>query len=747
MKTYILKFAALLLLAAAFVAGCNKEESPFAGNDNYIAAFTLVKDGVTLKGAISPDAIVITAPERFSLSGATATVTLSENATITPDPATIADWNTAQTFTVTAYNGTAHRYDYSIERRLISRNGDVVLLTQADVEAFVEEVKDIDQINGSITIGAATGQDTVYSLAGLEHLKVIKGGIIINATYAGEDLTAFESLEKTNELLITSKKVKTVRFPKLAVAHADLNFNQATAIQTLDFPELTAIDKGLRIYYVDSLASLNFPKLQEVIESITMQGRSSGVQNLYSIEFPALQKVGGGFTLSYWREITAVNLPQLTEVNGTFNVTYLNKAESFAAPRLETVGALTMSSCAAMTSVDFDALKTANGNVSPNLAALAEVNFPALETVTGSLSFATSATLTALQFPALKSAGGLTLPNAANLATLDFHSLKYVTGELQISLQSLTSLDAFNALDSVGGRLYLNNLPNLTSLTGLLSLKKAGSLYAYELTNVTEIDVRNIEVGTLYLNGTTYNRLTLIGNDKFPGELSFGALPSSVTVFPVTVQGFEEVGALTLGVSTLIAVDFPWLKRVNRMLQYNGGGSTEILRFTNLKSAGGLSFYNLYALQTLDFPNLEEITGYTSGTATRGDIVYYGSNRASITALEFPKLKSVVGGITLTLSYTSGALKDIRFPKLQSITGTLTIAGASNLPITDLSGFSNLEIAAGVTISNFTQLSDFSPLRKVVCSLPDAAAWKITGCGGTPANYSYEKMTEQYCNP
>ncbi|MDR0729268.1 MAG: DUF5018 domain-containing protein, partial [Prevotellaceae bacterium] len=162
MKTYTIKFC-LLLLTAALVAGCNKEEeSLFKGNDNYIAAFTLTKDSVTLNGAVSPDAIILTAPEQLSLEGATATVTLSENATITPDPAKVTDWNTAQTFTVTAYNGATQTYAYHVERHLISLDSDVILLTQADVEAFAAELEaqDIDQLNGAITIGAATGQDT-----------------------------------------------------------------------------------------------------------------------------------------------------------------------------------------------------------------------------------------------------------------------------------------------------------------------------------------------------------------------------------------------------------------------------------------------------------------------------------------------------------------------------------------------------------------------------------------------------------
>ncbi|MDR0668124.1 MAG: hypothetical protein LBF90_05865 [Prevotellaceae bacterium] len=738
MKTYSLKFSVLLLpVAAAFVAGCNKEEeSPFTGSDNYIAAFALVKDGVTLKGAVSPDAIVVTAPERLSLSGATATVTLSENATMAPDPATIADWDIAHTFTVTAHNGTRHRYDYSVERRLISRSGDVVLLTQADVDAFVEEVKDLDQIDGSITIGAATGQDTIYSLAGVEHLKVVTGGIVVNATYAGEDLTAFERLEKTNDLLIASKKVKTVRFPKLAVAHADLNFNQAAAIQTLDFPELTAIDKGLRIYYVDSLANIHFPKLQAIVESVTIQGRSSGVQNLHAVEFPALQKVGGSFTLSYWREITSVNLPQLTEVSSTFTITSLSKATHFAAPRLETVGALTMSNCAAMTSVDFGALKTVNGHVNPNLAALAEVHFPALETVAGSMTFSTSATITALRFPALTSAGSLTIPNAANLATLQFPALKTVEGQLSILSTRLTSLDGFPALERVGGRLYLYNLPNLTTVR-LPSLQSAGTYYAYGLTGVSEIDVRGVEIGSLELYGTTMTGLTLKGPDVFSGRLYFGSPPSGTTVFPVTIEGFKTVGSLVTSLSYVTAIHFEWLERVTGLLNFSSGAAVTSINLPNLRSAGGFTLASHAALTTLHLPQLEEITGYSSGTVTAGSFTYAVTSN-NLTTLELPKLRRVEGSLSITGLVAARKLEIIRFPALESLTGTLTITGTSNATFKDLAGFRALTAAAGVTISNFTQLKNFEPLKNLVPAL-SADTWNVAGCGYNP---SYDDMRE-----
>jgi hypothetical protein len=709
-KIDIIKTGLLLLLAVAFVAGCNEKEYPFVGNDNYIATFTLTKDGVTLKGDVSPEAIVIAAPERFSLSGATASVTVSENATITPNPATITDWDEAHTFTVTAYTGTKKTYAYRVERSLVSRDGDVVLLTQADVDAFAEEAKDADQINGSLTIGAATGQDSIYSLAGLEALKIISGDVVINATYAGENLVAFENLEKTNELRIASKKVETIRFPKLAAVHSDLNIDQATAVKTLDFPELTIADKALRIYYVDSLASMNFSKLQQVVGNVTIQGRSSGAQNLQTIDFPALQKVSGTFTLSYWREVTTVNFPELSNVTGTFTVSNLAKLEQFVTPKLETTGsAFVINYC----------------------SELLIVHFPVLKTVNGSLTVSSATALTAMQFPSLESVtGSLTIPNAADLTTLQFPALKYIGNELSVNLQSLVSLDAFSTLDSIGGRLFLYNLTNLTSL-GLSSIKKIDILYAYGLTNITEIDVRGVNVGTLSLYGATMTGLTIIGDDEFAGKLYIGTPPSGVTNFPVTIQGFKKVGELEISIGTYIsAIDFLWIEEVAGLLNFSSGSAVKTINLPNLKSAGGIQINYYNALETFNLPILEKIAGYTNASgAVAGNFTYGVSS--NIVSLTLPKLQSVVGNISITGLTATRKLETISFPELDSLTGTLTITGTNNPAFTDLSGFSNLTSAGGVTISYFTQLKDFEPLKNVLPSL-DAVVWKITNCGYNP---------------
>jgi hypothetical protein len=738
-KIDITKTLILLLLTALFSAGCKdggiiKDESPFDGNDNSIVAFTLTKGGVTLKGAVSPGAVVITAPERFSLSGAAVTVALSENATIEPDPSTITEWDSAQTFTVTSYSGEENAYAYSVERRTVSRDGDVTLLTQADVDAFVAELDGAGQIRGSITVGAATGQDSVYSLTGMEQLKIVTGGIVINATYAGEVIAAFESLEVTDELRIASKTVQTVRFPKLVALRSNLHIDQASAVRTLGFPELTTIDKNFQLNYVDSLTEMNFSKLREVEGTFSISGRYNGTHKMQSVEFPALESVKGNFSITYWQGATAATFPALTRLDGTLSMNSVPALETFAAPKLETAAGITLNGDA-LASIDLSSLKQISGTGSLSLTskALEEVRCPVLETVNGGIYF--PATVRNLEFPALKTVGSLTVPDAPNPPAMRFPLLKTIKNELYIQSKSLVSLETFSAVDSIGGRLYLYNASALTSIEGLSSLKSAGSINAVGLTSLTAMDVRGITTKTLDLSGYPKG-FALTGDDNFTGELLIGTPDPDVTdiASAMTVQGFKTVGSFRFSSYQYYTdATIPWLEKVTGQITFNSGGVLKNISLPNLKSAGGIDIQSyLYELETVSLPQLETITGYLNAAgATVGGFSFGVASSSEITSLVVPKLKSIVGNMSIIGLTATRKLETVAFPALKSITGTLTITGTNNAVFTDLSGFGALTAVSGVRITGFTQLKNFEPLKNLVSGL-EADQWTVGNCGYNP---------------
>jgi hypothetical protein len=248
---------------------------------------------------------------------------------------------------------------------------------------------------------------------------------------------------------------------------------------------------------------------------------------------------------------------------------------------------------------------------------------------------------------------------------------------------------------------------------------------------------------TLTLIGTTMTGLTLTGNDIFPGYLLINGSSQGTFTLPVDVQGFKTVGELKIMISNLADISLPWLEHVTGLLDYSSSNSNKELNLPHLKSVGAIQISTANSsLQTITLSELESITtGYTISSNTVG--FWFTLSVSGITKLELPKLKSVVGGISITGLTAARKLETISFPKLESLTGTLTITGTSNTAFKDLSDFSKLTSAAGITISGFPQLKNFEPLKGVINSFA-AEAWKISNCGYNP---SYQDMIDgKYTN-
>jgi hypothetical protein len=585
----ILKLFVLLFATVAIVAGCNKEEekekkdeNPFTGKDNYITAFSLQQGDAVFDAAITGATITVTAPEGFSLAGAAATVTLSENAAISPNPSTIADWDAAHTFTVTAYSGAQKQYDYNLLRSGVVHSGTAIFNTQDDVRAFAQAGYTL--IDGNLSIGRATGIDSIISLDGLERLKTVTGNIAINATCSVEDITAFENLEKTGGLYIASKKAKTVRFPKLATVFSDVNFDQTTALKSIDFAELINVDKGLRIYYADSLANINFPKLKQVIENVTLQGRNSSHSPL-SVEFPALQTV-----------------------SGTFTVTYLPKTESIIFPELKTVAALSVNNCASLTAIDLRALETASGNDD-----------------TGGLTLTGLSELRALNLSSLKRAAAISFTGLVNIAEIDVHDADALSLEWNASAAPKTDLK-LTGPDEFSGKFKFTAPSSITEYSVTVQgFRKVGDVdFGGGNANV-DLNLSFIEevTGKLNFSNASGTRIDL-SNLKSTGELSFGSYLTAGTINLAnleyvtgnTTSGNAGTGIFYSVYYNLVSLEFPKLKSVEGNIAISGIRSVRPLKqilFPKLESiSGNLEIGgdgNNTVFTDLDFGSLTYATG------------------------------------------------------------------------------------------------------------------------------------------
>lgn len=202
------------------------------------------------------------------MKGATAAYTLSEGATINPNPSTIQDWENEWKFVVTSKMQESKVFSYTYRYADIEQSGSVVLATQAEVDNFAET--GINRIDGNLTIGTADGEE-ITNLEGLANLKQISNTLILNPSYKGADLSGLDNLEqlgsfKLGSIISTSKNttLKTVNLPSLLGVVSDFVIN-SSVIEKVSIPKVTTIGEDL---YVTSDALLDLDA--NAVESIVL---------------------------------------------------------------------------------------------------------------------------------------------------------------------------------------------------------------------------------------------------------------------------------------------------------------------------------------------------------------------------------------------------------------------------------------------------------------------------------------------
>ena len=310
MMKHLTKLSWVLLLSGCLLlSSCDKsEDDPFTGGDNYITSFVLKNGDQTITAAIDEDKIVVTAPATFSLASATAEVTLSENTSIKPDPATITDWSSEYVFVVTAFNGATKSYTYTISDADNSVPGSVVLRTQAEVDAFGQS--GTTTVEGNLIIGMAAGRDSITSIAALDKIKEVGYGVIIKSTYANATLDGLSSLTKVGGALqIETSRLLDARFPALAEAMG-IEVT-STTLEKLSCPVLTGVSGGMT-FSTTNLSEVDMPVLATVNGNVSFTvPKQNDPSALVRIAFPALKQIDGTFAYSGIPDIESIDLPEL----------------------------------------------------------------------------------------------------------------------------------------------------------------------------------------------------------------------------------------------------------------------------------------------------------------------------------------------------------------------------------------------------------------------------------------------------
>ncbi|MFR9584384.1 MAG: hypothetical protein SNH01_05725 [Rikenellaceae bacterium] len=698
MKTQFSRFAAFLMLLAVSLSSCSEsDEFDFVGEDNYITKLAITVDGATYNASIADDEVILTVPSNLSFTGATVEYTITEKATISPDPATKSDWDTEEMFVVTSYNDLRRSYTYRVVRSDIAATGNVILNTQTELEAFASAGN--STVNGNLTIGkTASADDPITSLALLSSLKTIAYDLIIGVGYTGTSLEGLDNLEVVGGISIDdAAELTTIYLPALTTIGTTLNI-LADNLESLSMDLLTSIGEDFTVKS-NMLSSSSFDKLSSVDGTMTFNGGSSTTANspMERVQFPSLVTVGGDLDLKYWSKAYVFEMPKLEQVDGC--VTFL--------------------SWSSIEDIEMPLLSSAGGFVFQTISTEFEVSLPELTTLSDKLTLY-AAGMTSFSSPKLESVGGILYIYATctKLTTLDFSSLESVYTLNNYSAVITDFNVTFPSLKTVEYNLYLYNCALLAG----------------------EVDVTGITVGNqIYVYGTTFNNMTSIkcDDDHFDGKLIFYYPSVAVTTFP-TID-FKSIRSLQISTGSSTSyfsgeVDLGSLETVTEDVTFTLCKYVTKLEGRNLKSVGSISFTGFYNITELNLPELETITGYDT---TAGNFSFTATYATVLDKMDLTKLKSVDGGFTIT-SLTAGAtMSNIGFENIETIGGALSITGSSNVNFTDLSTFSTLKSVKGVSITNMTNLTDFTGFSGL---FPDyASSWSVSGCAYNP---SYQNMVD-----
>lgn len=709
----------ILLLVPCIFTGCKDDDTPekFEGRDNYIASFSLTKDGITYDAAISRNRITVTVPYNVSLEGATARCEMAENASIQPDPSTIVQWELERQFLVTSFNQADRTYFYTVEYSDIVSSGSVTLDTQHEVDGFA--ATGISAIDGNLTIGSRESDDPIKNLNGLSNVVSVGNNLTIGAAYKGEGLatgqTGLANLKEVRGNLTLSENNNTLTdfsLPSLRIVTGNMTLIAKT-LQTVEMPALDRVGGTLEIRS-DALLHMTADLLRQVDGDMILAGSTTSRANTTCdyFYFPELKTVTGTLTLAYFGILanTGIIFPELTEAGG---VTYeaLATANAFTFPKAERFGDITLNNCP---------------------------------------------TMTELSMPELVTAGSLVFNSTTLIRKIECPELTVFSGQLHLDrLVSFTSLKtAFPKLAHIEGDLYMSNLSALDETFDL-------SGYTFGPASVITLQAKTLS-----------NLKTLKGPDTFDGGLYINGaeLTPLPQTFPIELIGFKNIRACHISGFTALAelslplvtcddltlencgsasatgfrLDMPALTEVRGTLRCRTLGkpdSGSSANFPVLTTIGKqLSMYtNASYLSQINFPELKSVgNGGPVSDEAADDFALQLMPVGCVDGFTLPKLQ-IVKGNALFSSWTAAMTKvpGIACPALAAIEGNLEIGHASyTSSATTGLDFHLLTKAKSVKIGNLTSLTDFSTFYALIPRLSDDT-WNVTGCGENP---TYQQM-------
>lgn len=638
-------------------SSCSDDKDPFGGVDNYIVEFSLTKNDIIYQGKITENQLIIEIPKSIDLTGAKVQYTLSELATISPDPTSITDWNTEQTFTVSSYVSTTRAYTYLVKKTEGNTSKSVTLLTQSDVDRFV--VGNIESIEGDLILGsnvATQEEDQIKNIEGLKTLIKISNNLYINSNVAVANLNGFENLESAGNIYISMDQSEElteveVKFPKLAktgelnikgsrINVIDLPLLQSTYILTIDCKNITTITLPLlQKVFTDftiqsgtnaSTSTANSLLLKLSLEKLTSVGSFNliGLLSLEDLETPVLENIDGTFNLQYNNSIAILDIPNIAIIGGKLNLQNTNAIEKLSMPKLTLMGDFLYSPSynqQKLNSIDFSSLKEISKDFKIERSLLTSINLPVLQNLKGQLYITDSPLVENINFPVLSECNNIYLYGLSLIESLDLSKAKNIERVTLITCSNLSEIKGNSNIENItlNGGSQFADIPNFVNLENI-----SGTL---EITNYSQNDnfaIKGIKhLGTYIQSSGKANSIINLPDLETIDNLKCGSYFLKKFIAPnlLTVTNWDTSFWSNVESGD---IEIPKLKKIGTF-KFHGStyaGAANTMKLTNLNDFAGVTQIDKVELKwwgnmtdfsglKLIFPNLKKENWSVDGCA------------------------------------------------------------------------------------------------------------------------------------
>ena len=703
------KIASLFIasMTLCLCACSDDDKTPADADDNFITALSLTKDGVKYDAVIDGNDIVVTVPYTVNLNGATADMVYTPSAKILPNPASVTDWDNDMVFRVTSFNGEANEYTYKVVKSEIESQGDVILKTQADVDAFAETK--VSVIRGNLVIGDnAENATTISNLTALSGVKEISGALQILDNYKGEALDGL-TFTKVGGIQFgtketASKCVDTYRFRLEALQEltGDIQINNSK-VQFIEFDNLTGVTGNVYIKG-DAVTAISFPKLAVIEGDFDLRD---------NMEMP----------------LTDFSMPLLEKVSGCFSMIQADHLKSIILPKLKSAGSIDFLVGWGLSKLQIPEITDVNGNLlissrwestmyshTCNSALEKIEGLNKLSQIKGILTISQFGAV--IEFPDLNTLsvlGGIEVSRMDGLYTRDaVCDLSNVTFQ---SFNGIKPFIDFNGEDTLGGTWFkeLKTKEDLSDVDVItcLELKDDGIIPKMNFRKVGSFKAR------------TVNMQHLSKNTPSP-QLSFNEVMGDVYMMPknhnakiLNLSNFKSIGG-NFNMTYLMGggVDLSNLELVGGWMRLVAS-TTKELKLNNLKTVG-MSEKKSIKSRAISVDDLKEI--------------FYIQLNGS---LDLPSLEFVGGTGAIFQNFTH-----LNCPKLSSVESKLVLLNATKC--TQIS-FPELKSVPKVQIEKMSKLTDFSTFGPLFENgSVTEGNWEVTGCAYNP---TWQDMKEGRYKP